>query len=60
MRTATLTVQKLLDSEEEITLNSTEDKNNAVKSEDEDTDGELLEYEIDENGEEKSRERKKL
>jgi hypothetical protein len=61
MRTATLTVQKLLDSEEEITLKPTEDKSNAVKSKDEDTDGELLESEIDENGdEEKSRERRKI
>ena len=56
-----MTVQKLLDSQEEITLKPTEDKHNAVKSEDEDTDRELLESEIDENGdEEKSRERREI
>jgi len=61
MRADTLTVQKLLDSDEEITLKPTGDKNNAVKNKDEDTDGELLETEIEENADkEKSRERRKI
>jgi len=47
MRSDTLTVQKLLDSEEEITLKTSEDKNNTVKSKDEDqSKGELLEKEL--------------
>jgi len=61
MIAAPLTVQKLLDSEEEITLKSTGDINNGVKNKDEDTGEELLKTQIDENGdEEKSRERRKI